>query len=109
MADESMERWSKYHGLAIAKMAAAMQEFVKRPLGNIESLESVLVGWLGDAWPYIARAAIEAMREPTATQLAAAQTAWLNDPLRKSSTIYRAMIDAALNSPSTTFPNKDQA
>lgn len=42
-------------------------------------------------------AAIESMREPSTRQLAAAQTAWLNDPERKSSTIYTAMIDSALS------------
>ncbi len=34
-------------------------------------------------------------RDPTMKMLAAGQTAWLADPLRKSSTLYRAMIDAA--------------
>lgn len=43
-----------------------------------------------------ARVAIEAMREPTVAQLAAGQKAWLKDDLRRSSTLYRAMIDAAM-------------
>lgn len=33
--------------------------------------------------------------EPTLEMLHAAQTAWLKDPCRKSSTIYRAMVAAA--------------
>jgi hypothetical protein len=41
-------------------------------------------------------AAIEAMREPSVSQLAAGQEAWLKDDLRRSSTLYRAMIEAAL-------------
>ncbi len=44
-----------------------------------------------------ARAAIEAMREPTTAQLAAGQKAWASDDLKRSSTLYRAMIDAALS------------
>lgn len=34
-------------------------------------------------------------REPTMKMLAAGQTAWLADPCRKSSTLYRAMLAAA--------------
>jgi hypothetical protein len=92
MADESMKRRV---GKALQDKWNAMQDLPPIELTDEEMDE-------------LGAAAIEAMREPTATQLAAAQTAWLDDPLRKSSTIYRAMIDAALNS-STTVPNKDQA
>lgn len=42
-------------------------------------------------------AAILAMREPTMAQLAAGQAAWLKDDLKRSSTLYTAMIDAALS------------
>lgn len=46
-----------------------------------------------------ARAALAAVhaaiRAPSAAQLAAGQKAWLADPHRKSSTLYRAMIDAS--------------
>lgn len=48
----------------IQRVATAMKKRVKLPLGNITSLEPVLVGSLGDAWPHIALAAIEAMRKP---------------------------------------------
>lgn len=34
-------------------------------------------------------------REPTAGMLQAAQNAWLKDPLRRSSTLYTAMLAAA--------------
>lgn len=34
-------------------------------------------------------------KEPTTKMLAAGQTAWLADPCRKSSTLYRAMLAAA--------------
>lgn len=50
---------------------------------------------VGDARK-LARAAIEAMREPTTAMLAAAQTAWLADPAKRSSTLWQAMIDGAL-------------
>lgn len=50
----------------IDRLAKAMQQRAREPLGNIESLEPVLVGSLGDAWSCLARAAIAAMREPTA-------------------------------------------
>jgi len=53
------------------------------------------VGLLGAYVPLV-RAVLAAIREPDVAQLAAAQTAWLNDPEKKSSTIYTAMIDAIL-------------
>jgi hypothetical protein len=34
-------------------------------------------------------------REPTTAMLAAGQVAWLNDPQKRSSTLYRAMVEAA--------------
>lgn len=47
----------------------------------------------------VARAAIaavyEAIREPTMGQVSAGRDAWVDDPARKSSTLYRAMIDAS--------------
>lgn len=49
----------------VERVAKAMQQRAKEPVGNIESLERVLVGSLGDAWPYLARAALEAMRNPS--------------------------------------------
>ncbi|MFO7074184.1 hypothetical protein P3E18_28520, partial [Pseudomonas aeruginosa] len=33
--------------------------------------------------------------EPTQAQLSAGQTAWLADPMRRSTTLYRAMLAAA--------------
>lgn len=33
--------------------------------------------------------------EPTTAMLAAGQTAWRNDPLKRSTTLYRAMVEAA--------------
>lgn len=36
---------------------------------------------------------LKAMREPTTGMIGAAQTAWLHDPARRTSTLYRAMID----------------
>lgn len=47
------------------KMARAMQKRAKQPLGNIKSLEPVLVGSLGDAWEVLADAALDALMEPT--------------------------------------------
>ena len=49
----------------------------------------------------ITRAVLAAIREPSMAQLAAAQAAWLNDPEKKSSTIYTAMIDAILKGETT--------
>lgn len=34
-------------------------------------------------------------KEPTVAMLAAGERAWINDPLKRSSTLYRAMIAAA--------------
>lgn len=41
--------------------AAAMKKRAAEPLHNIPSLEPVLVGSLGDAWPYLARACLSAI------------------------------------------------
>lgn len=43
-----------------------------------------------------ALAVMKAMREPNARMLAAAQTAWLNDPARRTSTLWQAMLDAEI-------------
>lgn len=42
------------------EVARAMKERAAQPLHNIPSLERISVGSLGDAWPYLARAAITA-------------------------------------------------
>lgn len=44
----------------VGPVARAMKQFAAQPLGNLESLEPVMVGSLGDAWKYLARAAIAA-------------------------------------------------
>jgi hypothetical protein len=49
----------------VERVAKAMQQRAKERLANLESLERVEVGSLGDAWAYLARAAISAMLEPT--------------------------------------------
>lgn len=49
----------------VERVAKAMRDRAKEPLGNIKSLEPVSVGSLGDAWRCLAVAAIEAMKEPT--------------------------------------------
>lgn len=35
-----------------------------QPVANLPHLDNVLVGSLGDAWPYLARAAVEALKNP---------------------------------------------
>jgi hypothetical protein len=50
----------------------------------------------GLACSEVARAVLAAIREPDEAMLAAAMTSWVNGFDRKSSTIYRAMIDAIL-------------
>jgi hypothetical protein len=45
----------------VERVARAMRKRAALPVANLESLEPVLVGSLGDAWFYLARAAIEAM------------------------------------------------
>lgn len=41
-------------------------------------------------------AAIRALREPTTAMLAAAEKAWFDDPLRRTTTLWQAMIDEAM-------------
>lgn len=48
----------------VERVAMAMKERASQPLGNLSSLETVRVGSLGDAWKYLAIAAIEALRDP---------------------------------------------
>lgn len=69
------------------------------PLVSEDMEEPFRSGWLSN----LATAAISALTdagfavvpvEPTETMLSAGQEAWLNDPARRSSTLYRAMIQA---------------
>ena len=88
----------------VERVARAMQQRAKQPVGNIESLEPVLVGSLGDAWPYLARAAIHAVRDPTDEMIAKAMAPYLygndeamNKAFRETIRSYwQAMIDEAL-------------
>lgn len=77
----------------IERVAKAMEKFASQPLYNLPSLEPVLVGSLGDVWEYLARAAVEAMREPTEEMIHAG--VW-GSALRTMGKSYTAMIDAAL-------------
>jgi hypothetical protein len=70
--------------------AAAILKAHREWIANHETLPVSLV-------EHQARAVLLALREPTDGMLLAAQYAWLHDPERKSSTLWRAMIDAALN------------
>ena len=73
----------------VERVAKAMQQRAKQPMFNIDSLEPVLVGSLGDAWLYLAGAAIREMREPTRDMELAVED---NDIYAT----WTAMIDAAL-------------
>ena len=46
---------------------------------------------------------------PTREMLAAAQRAWINDPARKTSTLWRAMLAAATDHPATAGDAEDAA
>lgn len=46
--------------------------------------------------------------EPTVAMLAAGQKAWLEDPLRKSSTLYRAMLSAATTGENEALPDGER-
>jgi hypothetical protein len=52
-----------------------------------------------DTWENRARAAIEAMREPTEAMIAASNREWDGRMSHRSSGAWRAMIDAALAEP----------
>lgn len=86
----------------VLRVAAAMKKVASKPLGNLSSLEPALVGSLGDAWPYLARAAIKAMRNPTETMCQAGLDTGAVDNdefyLRPDNieTVYVAMIDEIL-------------
>lgn len=78
----------------VERVARAMKLRASQPVENLKSLEPVLVGSLGDAWPYLARAAIEAMREPTEGMCKAHwQTCEVGGG---NAAAWRAMIDEAL-------------
>lgn len=81
------------------RMAYAMQTRAKEPLGNIDSLESIPVGCLGDAWKYLARAALEVMREPTEAQKKVMWELLERDnrpPTKRWHWVWHEMIEAAL-------------
>lgn len=86
----------------VERVARAMQRRAKEPLGNLKSLEPVQVGSLGDAWPHLARAAIEAICEPDAEMIRVGAATYENgDPEDAISPLglkdaWRAMIDAVL-------------
>ena len=50
-------------------------------------------------WREVSRAALreafEALKEPTPEMMGAAQSAWLADPLRRTTTLYAAMLSAS--------------
>jgi len=68
---------------------------------NISVWHSALSSRDRNEYRKVARAAIEAMREPTKEMLEAGQKAWASDPQKKVATLYRAMIDAALSEQSS--------
>lgn len=75
-------------------MGSEMQERVARAM---EARRAELIARpLARVWDELAIAAMEAMREPNTRMLAAAQAAWLDDPERRTSTLYRAMLNAAI-------------
>jgi hypothetical protein len=106
MSDKSIEPTKQEPIGAVARVARAMEVRAAQPAANLKSLEPVLVGGLGDAWPYLAHAAIEAHkaalaeagykivgREPTETMIAAS---WdLTDLPAGNEGIWIAMWDAA--------------
>ena len=78
----SDEQWAR-HVASYFELAAAWPEYAK---GGGDGVS--------DAFRF-ALAAMEAMREPN-TRMLAAQTAWRDDPERRTSTLYRAMLDAEI-------------
>jgi len=81
----------------VERVARAMRQRAKEPLANLNSLELVLVGSLGDAWPYLARAAIYVLREPTGAMVKAGyrdDSEYAND--EDTADQWRRMIDEAL-------------
>lgn len=74
-------------------MTSEMQERIARAIeaASIECDDT-------DAYYMAAALAVmKAMREPNTRMLAAAQTAWLNDPEKRTSTLWRAMLDAEIS------------
>ncbi len=86
----------------VERVARAMEKRASQPLANLESLEDVLVGSLGDAWWYLAYAAIAAMHEPTEAMLEPASELLLDGHIEIEAAeanargIWRAMIRGAL-------------
>ena len=83
-------------------VAQAMELRAAQPVGNISSLEPVMVGSLGVGWEYLARAAIVALREPSEAMTDAARD-WSIKKYGKavgsdgSTGCWQSMIDAALS------------
>ena len=87
------------------RVAKAMRNRAGKAVSNLANLNSVLVGSLGDAWPFLAMAAIRAMRKPTKKMILAGKDKYeeFKDSTRDYDFVhsgheqatYAAMIDAA--------------
>lgn len=84
-------------------MTTEMQERIARAIWNIRrededrcDMELEDMGRRHPVWTE-ALAVMKAMREPNTRMLAAAQTAWRSDPEKKTSTLWRAMLDAEIS------------
>lgn len=76
-------RPSQERGFAWSYLLASIKSCVKASEDAAQAQHSVPEGWM--LVPV----------EPTQAQLSAGQTAWLADPMRRSTTLYRAMLAAA--------------
>ncbi|WP_179216060.1 hypothetical protein [Pseudomonas aeruginosa] len=74
---------SQERGFAWSYLLASIKSCVKASEDAAQAQHSVPEGWM--LVPV----------EPTQAQLSAGQTAWLADPMRRSTTLYRAMLAAA--------------
>lgn len=92
----------------IERVARAMQKRAAEPVGNIPSLEPVLVGSLGDTWAVLAEAAIAEMREPTDEMIEAYYNTDRDFSTGPSRDRWRAMIDAATGEAKDTFEQREK-
>ena len=83
----------------IERVATAMKKRASEPVANLPHVENALVGSLGDVWPYLARAALEAIREPTDEMIRGAREsgAFENDVFRVADSQIGYAISCAIS------------
>lgn len=78
------------------KAAVEVWEFKGEPEDGMRRAQMVFEGELYETIRAALLLADRLTQNPSTAMLAAAQNAWLNDPTRRSSTVFKAMVEALM-------------